>query len=83
MKRAALERQRAVRIWRQHAALNSSLHSGNPELHPGHFRKGLRVAGCGNAGCRLCHSGKIDGSPTLREWRHNFTYREQIIESAV
>lgn len=83
MKRAALDRPRAIRAWRQHAILNSTFGFSSREYHPGHFRKGLRVGGCGNPACRLCHAGKIDGYPSLKEFRHNLTYREQLTDAAL
>ena len=83
MKRAALDRPRAVRTWRRHLELASTLAPLNYQLRPGHLRKGLRIGGCGNSTCRLCHAGKIDGYPTLQESRHNLTYCEQLAEAAV
>lgn len=79
MKRAAMERPRAHRTMLRHVAMYAlPAH----ELHAGHFRKGLRVGGCGNAACRLCHAGKLDGFPTLQQWRHDLTFREQLNDVA-
>jgi len=83
MKRAALDRQRSVRAWRRYMAAPDLAGHPDRSLQPGHFRKGLRIGGCGNSGCRLCHAGKIDGYPTLQEWRHSFSYREQLLDAAV
>ena len=64
-------------------ALNEILGHPGGDVGPGHFRKGLRVGGCGNSACRLCHAGKLDGYPSLQEYRHDFTYREQLADTAV
>ncbi len=77
MKRAALERQRTVAIWRRHLAS----HHGTDvlctcEFQPGRFRKGQRIGGCGNAQCYLCHYDKLLGLPTLSQRRADVSFRE-------
>lgn len=50
MRRAALERPRTLRVWRQHLAGHSDTDLCRCEFQPGRFRKGERVGGCGNPG---------------------------------
>lgn len=83
MKRAAMDRPRAIRIWRKRSSLSTRLGHFDREYYPGHFRKGLRVGGCGNSACWLCHGGKIEGRPTIQEWRHDLSYRDQLSEAAI
>jgi hypothetical protein len=69
MRRAALERQRTLRVWRQHLAGHSDADLCHCEFHPGRFRKGQRIGGCGTPRCWLCHAGKLMGDATLQERR--------------
>jgi len=80
MKRAAIERPRSVRVWREHRALSAQLDHSCNEFHPGHFRKGRRVGGCNSARCWLCHYSKLAGYPTLQEARSLLSFREQLAE---
>jgi hypothetical protein len=81
MKRAALERPRSVRVWRDHAEISGGIGHSYRELHPGHFRKGLRVGGCCSTACWLCHASKLGGFPTMQESRHLLSFREQLAEA--
>jgi hypothetical protein len=77
MKRAALERQRTITVWRRHLAS----HGGEGahcacEAQPGRFRKGQRVGGCGNARCYLCHAEKLLGLPSLWQRRADAIFQE-------
>ena len=58
MQRAALERQRAIRVWRRHVAMHGLPIVCPCELQAGRFRKDQRVSGCGNTRCFLCHPDK-------------------------
>ena len=80
MKRAALDRFRAVCDVRRFHALNSNAGLTESSLAPGYFRKGRRVSGCNSARCWLCHTGKLAGFPNIQELRSNDSYREQMSE---
>lgn len=78
MRRAAVERQRTVRVWRQHL---SYIHKSQPTLcicdqQPGRFRKGQRMAGCSQAHCYLCHGDKLMKRPTFQQWRSDISFNE-------
>ena len=79
MKRASLERQRTVGVWRRHLGT----HGPGPircrcEFEVGRFRKGQRVGGCGNSRCFLCHGDKLLKRPTLEQARSDSTLREWL-----
>lgn len=77
MKRAALERQRTIAVWRRHLASHGADAALCAcELQPGRFRKGQRVGGCGNARCYLCHSDKLLGLPNRSRQRTKVTFRD-------
>ena len=81
MKRASLERQPTVRLWRQHLAW----HGPGPlargcESQVGRFRKGQRVGGCGRSRCCLCHGDKLLKRPTLEQRRSASSYGEWVSE---
>jgi cytochrome c5 len=78
MRRAAIERQRTLRVWRKHFAIYPA--TGECHREPGRFRKGERVGGCGNARCWLCHAGKLMGAPTLGELRAINAERDGMLE---
>jgi len=78
MRRAAMERARTERVWREH---NLIVHSGRAtgcrcDEQPGRFRKGQKKAGCPDPWCRLCKSEKLDGIPTLQDRRSLLSFRE-------
>ena len=82
MRRASLERGRALRVWRAHLAY---VHQNRPigcdcELQPNRFRKTERIAGCRNSRCFLCHAGKLSGRPTPQEVRAILSHREWAAE---
>ena len=77
MKRAAVERQRTVRVWRQHL---SYIHGNDPdlcvcELQPGRFRK-HRISGCGRPRCYFCHADKLCKRPTFQQRRSDVSFHE-------
>lgn len=77
MKRAAIDKPRAHRVQELHYRLASSFgRTTRPEV--GRFRKGLRVAGCGNARCWLCDGSKLSNEPTIGSRRSVATYREDL-----
>ena len=81
MRRAAVERSRTLRVWRQHLALddddsNRSLR----EFQPGRFRKGERIGGCGSTRCWMCSADKLLGAPTVQERRAIASQRDGIAE---
>lgn len=79
MKRAADERERTVNLWRRHLALHeSSAELCRCEAQPGRFRKGQRIAGCGNSRCYLCHREKLLKQPTPQQRRSNCVLREWL-----
>jgi hypothetical protein len=82
MRRAALERPRTLRVWRQHLAGHSDSDLCRCEFQPGRFRKGERVGGCGNPRCWLCHAGKLMGDPTLQELRAMDAEQDGLLEYA-
>ena len=79
MQRAALERPRAIRVWRRHVAMHGLPIVCPCELQAGRFRKGQRVGGCGNTRCFLCHPDKVSGKPPLRERRGLLALFEELV----
>src|SRR6186713_3042064 len=77
VKRAAAEKVRTTRVWLLHKRLDERL-GRTSALEVGRFRKGLRVGGCGNSRCWLCHGGKIAGDPKVDARRSLATYREEM-----
>ena len=78
MRRAFVERQRALRVWRAH---NLIVHAGMDtscvcDQQPGRFRKGRKVGGCGKSRCWLCKGPKLDKRSTARDYRKEVSYRE-------
>ncbi len=80
MRRAALERQRTLRVWRTYIAWNSFFGECRLAGQPGRFRKAERIGGCGNSRCWLCHAGKLMGAPTLAELRAIDAQRDGMLE---
>ena len=78
MRRAAIERNRTLRIWRSHLATHFGQLVCECELQPGRFRKSQRAGGCGRPRCWLCHSAKLAGRPTLKELRWLADYIEGL-----
>jgi hypothetical protein len=81
MERAALERSRTVRVWREHVARHDHIGACICELQIGRFRKGQRVGGCGKPRCYACHAKKLTGLKTLRQLRALVRYREGMFEA--
>jgi hypothetical protein len=77
MKRAAIDRQRTIAVWRRHLASHSAdaAHYAH-EIQPGRFRKGQRIGGCGNPRCYLCHCDKLLGVPNRSQQRAEISFRE-------
>ena len=78
MRRAFVERQRALRVWRAH---NRLVHAGMDtscvcDQQPGRFRKGQKIGGCGKSRCWLCKGHKLEKRPTVRDYRKAISYRE-------
>jgi hypothetical protein len=77
MYRAAIERTRTLKTWRNHNRLahGAELRRGEVlcicDKQANRFRKGQRQLGCGKARCMVCHAEKILRRPTLKElsWR--------------
>jgi hypothetical protein len=80
MQRAAIERVRTIRTWRNHLRTHGAQVLCTCELQPGRFRKSQRVGGCGRARCWLCHSDKLSGRLTMRELRAVADYSEGLTE---
>lgn len=78
MKRAALDRFRAVRDSRRYHALHALVRPVENKLAPGYFRKGRRISGCSTSKCWLCHAGKLGGHPDIQELRNDLSFREQL-----
>lgn len=79
MRRAAQERARSLRVWRQHLKLHGkeALHCAC-ENQAGRFRKGQRIGGCGNARCYLCHGDKLLKRPSRQQQQSNIAFREAL-----
>jgi hypothetical protein len=70
MRRAAIERPRTVRTWREHQLFNRRDGSNcRCDVQVGRFRKGQRRLGCGKPRCYLCHPEKLFGEPKLADLR--------------
>ena len=82
MKRAALDRFRAIRDERRSHVLNSAAGYSGERIAPGYFRKGRRMSGCNSSRCWLCHASKLAGLPGLQEHRNNMTFREGLDEAS-
>lgn len=80
MRRAALEKARTLRTWREHLATHRDEPLCACELRPGRFRKSQRVAGCGRARCWLCHFDKLARVSTLQERRAAANYDDGMAE---
>jgi len=80
MQRAALEKLRTLRIWREHLVTHGLPVVCSCELQPGRFRKSQRVGGCGKSRCWLCHPEKLSGEPTVRDRRGSATLIEGLSE---
>jgi len=80
MRRAALEKYRTLRIWRNHLATHHGQILCECELQPGRFRKSQRVGGCGRPRCWLCHYDKLSGIPTIQEQRALINQIEGIVD---
>lgn len=86
MKRAALERVRAMRIFRAHVVHHEPR---RPEAGPapttetGGFRERRRVAVGGKSRGQLGHDSKVYGYPTLQEEKAWLEYQDQLEESGL
>ena len=81
MRRANIERQRTIQVWRDHLAW----HGLEPinckcEFEIGRFRKSQRIGGCGQPKCYFCHSDKLMKRPKLQRLRSDISYDEWIQE---
>ena len=79
MKRAHIERQRTLQIWRQHL----KQHDRNNimckcEFEVGRFRKSQRIGGCGQTRCYLCHGDKLMNRPKLGQRRSDISFNEWL-----
>jgi hypothetical protein len=80
MKRASIERLRTKSVWARHLRLNKALVDRPKTLQVGRFRKSLRIGGCGNAACWLCHAGKLSGEQRIDERRAGLRFEEGLVE---
>lgn len=69
MRRAAIEKARALRTWREH---NRIVHNNEEtgcvcDQQPNRFRKGQRRGGCGRPRCYMCHGEKLFKIPTKQQ----------------
>lgn len=70
MRRAAIERSRALRVWKAH---NRLIHNGEEDTgcvcdqQPNRFRKGQKQGGCGQPRCYICHGEKLLSIPTVKD----------------
>jgi hypothetical protein len=80
MQRAAVDRSRTVRVWRQHVARHDGVDACVCERQVGRFRKGQKVGGCGKPRCYLCHADKLDGINTPQQLRALVRYREGMLD---
>ena len=83
MRRAAMERARALRVWK---ARNSIIHFGEEDTgcvcdqQPNRFRKGQKRGGCGKPRCYLCHGDKPLGIPTEKDLVADDRYRDSVLD---
>jgi len=82
MRRAAIERFRTLRVWRQHLATHGAKVVCDCEFQAGRFRKSQRVGGCGRPRCWLCHFDKLAEIPTVRDLRSFASEREGFAEAS-
>ena len=80
MRRAAIEKQRTLQVWRRHLVTHSFKLVCECELQPGRFRKSQRVVGCGRPRCWLWHYDKLAGIPTPRHLRSTAAEREGLAD---
>ena len=81
MRRANLERQRTIQVWRDHLAWHGQEQINcKCEFEVGRFRKSQRIGGCGQTKCYLCHSDKLMKRPKLQRLRSDVSYNEWIQE---
>jgi hypothetical protein len=70
MRRAAIERARALRVWKDH---NRIIHGNEDDTgcicdkQPNRFRKGQKRGGCGKPRCYMCHGDKLLGIRTVKQ----------------
>lgn len=78
MKRAALERARAIRTWKKHAQWNHPVGSTCPcDLQINRFRKGQRWAGCSKGRRCICKLEKVWGFPKPRDLRQEARHEDE------
>jgi len=83
MRRATLERARALRVWRAH---NWLYHRWDDEptcicdKQPNRFRKGQKQGGCGKPRCYLCHGDKLLGIPTIKDRVADERFRSSVLD---
>ena len=83
MRRAAIERARALRVWRSHLRL---IHPDPEpflcicENQPGRFRKTERIGGCGRGRWCDCNGPKLQKMPKRQERAANISYHEWLDE---
>lgn len=83
MQRAAIERGRAVKIWKEHSRLSHDGKFPCPcDLQINRFRKGQKKMGCGQPRCYMCHGSKLLGIPKIGEILHGIEFREGLQEVA-
>ena len=81
MRRAAIERQRAYRVWRDHIRIS---HGGDAntgcicDRQVNRFRKGQKRFGCGKPRCYLCHGPKLLNIPTIKDKLADIVFRQSF-----
>ena len=80
MKRAAEEKHRTLKTWREHLRAHQGVVVCECEFQAGRFRKGQRIGGCGKSRCWLCHSEKLSGMPTKQQQRNGAILAEGLAE---
>ena len=86
MKRAALQRVRAMRIYRAHVVFHEPRRSGadsTPTTETGRSHESRRLGGRGGSRFQFHHSSKNYGYPTLQEEKAWLEYQDQLVESGL
>lgn len=85
MRRAAVERKRAVNVWKKHFAqhVRQQQQAGGQkpiacgcDLEVNRFRKGQKMFGCGRPRCYACHGDKLLGNKKHSVKKRELSYSE-------
>jgi hypothetical protein len=86
MRRAAIERERARRVWWKHIfwvhwdEWKSGKILCSCDVQVNRFRKGQKQLGCGRPRCYTCHGDKLLGKRTLAQKRADDSMRDGFEE---